>query len=151
MIESIVIIPGSGEFVYDTQIQNKMQGSKNSGIWVPHGYISSVNQHNNSSHSNSILSLNQLKQTLPNIQWIAPVVNWFATSLNIADSKILPGVEFHDFGIISPDEWEVAGFKRKNALVNLASMVRKILGNSVKISYAADWSESPYRWCVVSH
>ncbi|WP_339051755.1 glycoside hydrolase TIM-barrel-like domain-containing protein [Candidatus Lariskella endosymbiont of Epinotia ramella] len=117
MIESVVIIPGSGEFIYDTQIQNKMQGSKNSGIWVPHGYISPVNQHNNSSHSNSILSLNQLKQTLPNIQWVAPVVNWFATSLNIADSKILPGVEFHDSGMISPDEWEVAGFKRKNALL----------------------------------
>ncbi|MHC0449678.1 MAG: glycoside hydrolase/phage tail family protein [Candidatus Lariskella arthropodorum] len=32
-------------------------------------------------------------------------------------------------------------FPAVDELVNLASMVRKILGNGVKISYAADWSE----------
>lgn len=35
-------------------------------------------------------SLSQMKETLPNVKWIAPVAAWFADSLDIAKCKILP-------------------------------------------------------------
>ncbi|CAK9120207.1 MAG: hypothetical protein F2MM_05125 [Candidatus Midichloria mitochondrii] len=67
------------------------------------GALLKVNQHNPSDIANSILSLNQLSQILPDIKWAAPVVGWFANSLEIAECAILPGVEFKGNGTTTPD------------------------------------------------
>ena len=53
---------------------------------------------------------------MPKIEWVAPVVNWFATDLNAGNCQIFPGVEFKDDNAItSPDLWQVSHFSRSNA------------------------------------
>ncbi|WP_281356215.1 glycoside hydrolase family 113 [Wolbachia endosymbiont of Madathamugadia hiepei] len=62
-----------------------------------------------------MLSLDQLKESLPNVEWASVVVNWFASSLNIKDCKIYPAVEFQDDSAILPDDWQVGSVTEDNA------------------------------------
>lgn len=62
-----------------------------------------------------MLSLDQLKESLPNVEWASVVVNWFASSLNIKDCKIYPAVEFQDDSAVVPDDWQVGSVARNNA------------------------------------
>ncbi|CEO17306.1 hypothetical protein RMONA_04605 [Rickettsia monacensis] len=71
------MIPESGEFVYDTEVQYKTQESSYGGV-ISHEAINSYNHYN---IADSVFSLNQLQNTCPNIKWIAPVVSWFGDSL----------------------------------------------------------------------
>lgn len=64
LVESIVVIPGCGEFVYDTKVQRENCGS---------GLVS-VNQHHRPGIANAVVSLEQLKGIFPNVEWVAPVV-----------------------------------------------------------------------------
>ena len=136
-IEAVVMIPGSGEVVYDTIVQHKVQGSNNHDVWIQSGPSSALNRHSFHNISNSVLSLNQLQTTLPNIQWIAPVVGWFGTDLDIAKCDIFPGVEFKVGGAISPEEWGVAGYRRDNAY--LISQIDQ------KVSYGGSPSDNGFR------
>ena len=126
-IEAVVMIPGSGEFVYDTKVQRKVMGDQVNGTWIQRGLSESVNQHNNFGIANSLLSLDTLEKTLPNAKWVAPVVGWFASSLDIKSCRIMPGVEFKKGGSTYPDEWSVAGYTRDNAY--------QILSNNNSINY----------------
>ncbi|WP_419235440.1 hypothetical protein [Rickettsia endosymbiont of Nabis limbatus] len=69
LISSISMIPGSGEFVYDTEIQYKTQESFFGGV-INH---EAINSHNHYNIADSVYSLNQLQTTCPNIKWVAPV------------------------------------------------------------------------------
>ena len=112
LINAVVMIPGSGEFVYDTQIQKKTY-IKNQ---LTETVEENINLHTEKDASNAIVSLDQLRKTLPNVKWISPVVNWFSTSLDAGKCEILPGVEFKDENTTtSPDTWQVAGFERQDA------------------------------------
>ncbi|WP_244662729.1 hypothetical protein [Wolbachia endosymbiont of Ceratosolen solmsi] len=62
-----------------------------------------------------MLSLDQLKEDLPNVELVSVVVNWFVNNLNIKDCKIYPAVEFQDDSAILPDDWQVGGVTRDNA------------------------------------
>lgn len=116
MVESVIMIPGSGEFVYDTQIQQKVQGEEVDGRWVQRGQISRINSHTPTGKANSLVSLDQLKETLPNVQWVGVVVNWFGTSMDAGECVILPGVEFAaNQAITEPEVWSSAGFSRATA------------------------------------
>lgn len=109
LITAICMIPGSGEFVYDTQIQYKMNG----GLQQK-GRAEALNMHNNQAVANAVLALDQLQDTCPNIEWVAPVVTWFATSLDIAKCKVRPGIEHADLHT-SPDTWKVGNYTRSNS------------------------------------
>ena len=112
LINAIVMIPGSGEFVYDTQIQKKRYVKNQLTETVEE----IINSHTEMDESNAVVSLNQWRETLPSVQWVSPVVNWFATSLDSGKCQILPGVEFKDENTITfPDTWKVAGYERQNA------------------------------------
>lgn len=126
MIKSICIIPGSGEFVYDTKLQYKTLGSV-----FAQGKAQAINQHNFEGKPNALLALDQLQQTCPNVEWVAPVVTWFATSLDIKDCKILPGVEFKDGQSTQPDIWSVGRYNRSNAHQVTLKDGRPIYGGSV--------------------
>jgi hypothetical protein len=116
LIESIVLIPGSGEFVYDTKTQFKMLGSVEDEVWYQRGKARTINQHNGHNKANAVLALDQLKTTLPNIKQIALVTTWFATSLNAGDASILPGVEYQDnTTVTTPDIWRVGDYSRHTA------------------------------------
>jgi len=62
-----------------------------------------------------VLSSDQLKEGLPNVEWVSVVVNWFASSLNIKNCKIYPAVEFQDDSAVVPDDWQVGSVIRNNA------------------------------------
>jgi hypothetical protein len=114
LIDSTVIIPGSGEFVYDTIAQYKtITTNDDQGTSAIHA-TNSINVHNNKNKANSLLALDQMADDLPNLKWVAPVVNWFCTSKDAGSCPILPGVESDDI-TTQPDTWQVSHFSRATA------------------------------------
>ncbi len=109
MLKAICIIPGSGEFVYDTKLQYKVKGET-----LQQGKAIPINYHNNANKADAIVALDQLQETCPNISWVAPIIAWFATSLDTADCKILPVVEFKKMRT-EPDVWACSNYTRENA------------------------------------
>lgn len=106
MIQSIVMIPGSGEFVYDTRIVYKKQQ-------YDHLPDVAVNSHNTSSIANSLYSLNQLQFICPNIEWIAVAVCWFGNSRNAGECIVLPAVEYKNLTL--SEDWQVGKYTRETA------------------------------------
>lgn len=115
MVTSVMMIPGSGEFVYDTQSQFKITGQDVGGNFVQQGYRVPINQHSAEGVANMLLSLDQMQQTFPNLEWVGLVVNWFGSSMDIASCTVTPRVEFKDTVATTPDTWGVAGLTRATA------------------------------------
>lgn len=113
-VTGMVMIPGSGEFVYDTIIQQKQLGTEISGTWVQQGEATDVNQNNRDNVADALVSLNQLELTCPNVSWISVVVGWFGDDMDAGVCTIRPGVEFDSINT-TPDTWGVAGFDRASA------------------------------------
>ncbi len=79
-----------------------------------------------------MVSLNQLKTTLPNVKWVSPVVNWYATNLDAGISKILPGVEYQGGKVtVTPDEWKVSNYNRNTAYVISKKHNQPIYGGTI--------------------
>ncbi len=97
LVQAINLYPGSGEYVYEiSQI-------------VSDGDI--LNIHNDQRKTDALLSLEHLKQTIPNLKYISVMINWFATSLNAGEARVIPKVESNDKASI----WQVANYTRKTA------------------------------------
>lgn len=115
-ITEVILIPGAGEFVYSSKVHSKQQGINIDGrLW---GYSKKeyINMHNYAGSANMLIALDQMAKTLPNLEWVAVVVTWFATSSNAGNCRIVPKVEFHsDNTKIAPHEWMVAGKSRLDA------------------------------------
>lgn len=111
IVTSMIMIPGSGEYVYDTKIQSKQVIGPNNSIVAD----KILNSHNIYNIPDSIHSLNQLKDTCANVKWVAPVVCWFADSLNLAKCLIRPAVEFKDEYVKYSEDWLVGGYDRNTA------------------------------------
>ena len=114
-IKSIVMIPGSGEFVYDTVVESKSGGSLVGDQFVQNGTEVIINQNNRSSKADSLVSLDQLQQELPNIEWVSVVVGWFGDSLDAGACVIKPGVEYNNSSQTSPNIWGVGSYNRSSA------------------------------------
>ncbi|MDX2073499.1 MAG: glycoside hydrolase TIM-barrel-like domain-containing protein [Alphaproteobacteria bacterium] len=114
-ITGMVMIPGAGEFVYDTQVDTKISGAEVDGQWVQQGNQMKINMHNPTGAANALLALDQLQATCPNIEWVSVVASWFGDTMDAGTCLITPGVEFQADAIISPAEWSVAGFTRSTA------------------------------------
>lgn len=116
MIKDMIMIPGSGEFVYDTQIQEKSEGEDVNGSWVQRGDRRVLNMHNPHGDANALVALDQLEETCPNLEWIGVVVNWFGDNLDAGTCVIKPGVEFADGAAdTSPETWSVSSYTRASA------------------------------------
>lgn len=111
LIKSIVVIPGSGEFVYDTVIQYKITHNQDNAEI----YEKAVNSHNYYNIADGIHSLNQLQITCPNLEWVALTVCWFADSLDIGECIIQPRIEFNDPLTNYSEDWQVASYTRSTA------------------------------------
>lgn len=111
-IEDIILLPGSGEYVYSTQVTTKSRESIY-GEMNPQ----KINMNNSQNKANVIIALDQMQNNLPNIKWVSIVLTWFATSSNADDSIIIPKVEFKDDGKtrFSPNYWKVRNFTRDTA------------------------------------
>jgi len=115
IISGIVMIPGSGEFVYDTTVENKVVGEQVGSSWVQSGSSTPINQNNGSGVADSLVALSQLQQTLPNIEWVSLVVTWFGNSTNAGSCTIVPGVEYKTGATTEPNIWSVGSFTRATA------------------------------------
>ena len=127
LVTSVMLIPGSGEFVYDTVTNYKYGGTEAGGVFTQSGYQTSINQHTAEGKANALVALDQLQQTFPNLQWVGVVVNWFGTAMDIAACDIWPCVEYQSGGTTAPNGWSVAGLDRGSA--------RQIGSDSGKIRY----------------
>ena len=117
-VTAVTIIPGAGEYVYDTDIQRRISVYDAGGVRVTEGLEKEVNRHQNSGGSDALAALDALQNTLPNVQWVSVIITWFATSLDVSACIVTPGVEFGDEAAeIIPDPWAVAGAYRPGAYV----------------------------------
>ena len=115
MITGVVMIPGAGEFVYDTQVEYKIPGVQVGSSWVQQGSQVALNSHTPMGGANALVSLDQLKATCPNVNWVSVVVSWFGTDMDAGSCVVLPGVEYKTGGITSPNSWSCGSFTRDTA------------------------------------
>ena len=116
-IKGVAMIPGAGEYVYDTVVQTKTTGQSNAhGVLVQAGKTETINEHNLAGKADVLVALDDLQIDLANNQWVSVVVNWFADSANPASFTIKPAAEFDGTGAaVAPDEWAVDVFTRATA------------------------------------
>jgi hypothetical protein len=116
-VKDIVMIPGAGEFVYSTQVTSKQDGyyAYFGGAFTPSGDKQSINMHNYDGKADVQVALDQLIKNLPNLEWVAVVVTWFATSTDAGACTIIPKVEFQGTTQVLPQDWSVAGISRASA------------------------------------
>jgi len=84
LIQSVCLLPGSGEFAYATDV---VEESPRPGQTLP------LNMNNLSGKADIELALDQLQSTLPNCQNVSIISSWFASSIDIASCEIKPGIE----------------------------------------------------------
>jgi hypothetical protein len=111
LVKAIVMIPGSGEFVYDTIIQSKIISNCYDMVIAK----KIINSHNYYNIANSVHSLNQLNTACSNIEWIAPVACWFGDNLDARNCSIKPAVEYQDENSKYTEEWYVGRYSRLSA------------------------------------
>ena len=134
---SFCLIPGSGEFVYGTDVYTAQNASNNvlgnffagstfenqlgDTIALPARSGDNIgatfmNMHNQRGVSDFVLSMTQLEAFQPNLDAVLLVVGWFGDDLRIGECEIRPYVEFTDRnGVVTPREWNVAGLTRSSA------------------------------------
>lgn len=117
LVKSLVIIPGSGEFVYDTTIQYKIPGyDAGGGTFIQQGSQEKINQHNRDPlKTDADFAIDQMLATFKNLEWVAVVVTWFGDSLDAGTCVIKPGVEYQASAKTSPDIWMVGDYTRSSA------------------------------------
>jgi len=115
MITGVVMIPGAGEFVYDTTIEYQVPGTQVGLDWIQQGMQVAINMQNPEGEANSLLSLSQLQATCPNVEWVSVVAAWFGTTMDAGTCVVLPGVEYQSGATTSPDTWTAGGFTRSTA------------------------------------
>jgi hypothetical protein len=115
-IKELILIPGSGEFVYDTQLQHKQVGEEVEGTFIAYGEQTRINRHTPQDRANVLVALDHMLEVCPNLEWVGVLVNWFGTSMDAGACEILPGVEYGaDEGTTAPDVWGCAGRSRGSA------------------------------------
>jgi hypothetical protein len=114
-LNEIVIIPGTGEFVYDTQIQSKYDGKLVGTKWIEKGKKRPLNNNADPNITDAVLAIDDMKSKLPNLKWVSVVTCWFASDLNIKSCKIKPAVEYNENAITEPDLWSVGSYSRNTA------------------------------------
>ncbi|MEL7048021.1 MAG: glycoside hydrolase/phage tail family protein, partial [Pseudomonadota bacterium] len=106
----VVIIPGSGEFVYGTQSVVRS---------LAPGQNETENTHSKLGGTDWSVSMDQMAYGLPDVQNASLVVSWFGTDLRAGVCEIRPGVEQAQKST-SPWTWTVSGVDRSAAhLVSL--------------------------------
>lgn len=104
-IRGVVLIPGSGEFVYATE-----PVVRDNGTVAP----TAENTHTRQGGTDWSVALDQLDATLPNARSTSLVVSWFGTDLRAALCQLRPAVDAVEKST-SPLLWSVAGLDRSTA------------------------------------
>lgn len=114
LVSAVTVIPGSGEFVYDTITQEKSVGNWVSGVFYETSKAVLLNNHTASKYTDSVDSLNDLQCTFSNLKWVSIVVCWFCDNINSDYASVYPACENRSANT-SPDAWKVAGQTRLTA------------------------------------
>ncbi len=114
-LSGVMMIPGAGEYVYDTLAQYKVPGVDSGSGFIQQGAQIALNQHTPFGKANALVAIDQLKETCPNVDWVGVVVAWFGDTLDAATCVVKPGVEYEAGGITNSNEWGVAGYTRSTA------------------------------------
>lgn len=115
MVGAAILIPGAGEFVYDTTVEYKVPGATAGAGWAQTGAQTAINMNNASGKADALLALDQFQATCPNAGWVGVVVTWFGNNMDAGSCTIQPGVEYQTGATTQPDAWSVAGFNRATA------------------------------------
>ena len=106
-IRSVNLIPGAGEFVYDTIAVTTSDGS---------GSTTHQNRHELTHASDFQASIDQLLTLCPNLTSVQLVVSWFGDDLRCGNCTIAPRVDAVTKSTIET-QWQVNGLSRGQARV----------------------------------
>ncbi|HRD78599.1 MAG TPA: glycoside hydrolase TIM-barrel-like domain-containing protein, partial [Hyphomicrobiaceae bacterium] len=120
LIRGVVLIPGSGEFVYAVDPVVRVAGG---------GASAPENTSTRQGGTNWRVALDQLEATLPNARSVSLVVSWFGSDLRAGQCELKPAVEIADKST-SPRSWSVAGLARATAPVVSLSDGRPAYGGT---------------------
>ena len=104
-VRSVTVIPGTGEFAYDTV---EVQDSQGGGTWA------SENVNTAAGKPDWSVSMDQLRDSLPNVANVSLVVSWFGSDLRAGNCQFMPGTD-NPAKVTSPSQWSVAGVTRSVA------------------------------------
>ncbi|MEI9995688.1 MAG: glycoside hydrolase/phage tail family protein [Rhizomicrobium sp.] len=104
-LSGVALIPGAGEFVYDSTIVSDDDGE---------GTTTPLNAHNASGTADIDASLDELTALAPNLGAVSLVTGWFGDDLRAGSCTIRPGVELAA-KTTTPDSWRVDGLARADA------------------------------------
>lgn len=105
MIRAVSLIPGAGEFVYDTRAVSHEPEP---------GVTESLTRHQLYGGSDVDTALGQLLALCPNLRSVSLVVSWFGDDLRAGSCTIAPRVEIPWKPTVGA-EWSVAGLTRASA------------------------------------
>lgn len=105
-LRAITMIPGTGEYVYATDMVTRNLGG---------GVSESENEYADSVDTDFLVSVQRLAAAAPNLESVSLVVSWFGTDLRAGSCQIKPGVEQADKSTSLP--WKVNGVERASAHV----------------------------------
>jgi hypothetical protein len=122
LVKCITLIPGCGEFVYDTQVQRKVLGSQFAGesgpdIFIQSGKQKRINRNTYRSKADVILALDDMQKTFPNLEYVSIVCAWFGTAMTAGNCRVLPGIEQRTGITTTPSTWNVGAYNRSNAML----------------------------------
>lgn len=107
LVRAVVMIPGSGEFVYAGEAVTRTGFA---------GEQIAANVHTRAARTDWVAALDQLASELPNVRHVSLAVSWFGTDLRAGQCRIRPAVELSDTET-RPLTWQVAGLSRGEAAV----------------------------------
>ena len=105
LIESVNLIPATGEVAYGTTPQIKDDGF---------GNAIAENIHLKADETDFELSIQDLKAGIPNTKNMNLVIGWFGTDLRMSHCDCEPRVEVREGKKLFPTEWRVGNYYRDN-------------------------------------
>jgi len=105
LAQAVCLIPGAGEFAYATDAVRRV---------IAAGEETSENAHAETERANLLVSLDRLKQDLPNVTTVSLVAAWFGDDLRCGNCTIKPGVEIAAKET-RPLVWRAGGVDRAGA------------------------------------
>jgi hypothetical protein len=112
-IKAVNIIPGSGEYVYDTRVQTRKIVYEECVIREL-----KINCNNSKNIADSLFGMSYLSKICKEVEWVSVVVCWFGDSLDISRCSIYPAVENPiTEGTEYSEAWQVGRFGRSNARI----------------------------------
>lgn len=105
LVRAVTVIPGAGEFVYETETTREILTETSSRA---------VNVHTSGGQADFVAAMDELETALPNARAVSLVVSWFGSDLRAAECEVRPKVEMAH-KVTWPGAWSVAGITRATA------------------------------------